>query len=109
MVGKQRHITQLLKQLPFLLVLCALLAQPIVKTYSLLSADTSYEFVDYDVEDDTEEEAEDTLEEDEKVTPYSINFLFAETDIALYNAHFYVQKSCIPYNTEIFIPPPELV
>lgn len=109
MAGKKRHIIQLLKQLPFLLVFCALLAQPIIENYSLFSADTSYEFVDYDFEDDTEEETEDTSEEDEKVTPYSINFLLTKTDISLYNSHFYVQKSCVTYSTEIFIPPPELV
>lgn len=108
MSDNQQYIIRMLKQIPFLLVFCALLSQPIIETYSLFS-DTSYEFVDYDFEDDTEEEAEDTSEEDEKVTPYSIIFLLAETDLSLYNSHFYVQKSCLSYSTEIFIPPPESV
>ena len=51
----QKHILKLLKQLPFLLVLCALLSQPIIQTYSILS-DSNIEFADFDFEDDTEEE-----------------------------------------------------
>ncbi|WP_420574923.1 hypothetical protein [Kordia sp.] len=107
MSDKSQYMIRVLKQIPFLLVFCALLSQPIIQTYSLLT-DASYEFVDYDFEDDTEEEVEDTSE-DEKVTPYSINFLLTETDLSLYNSHFYVQKSCLTYSTEILIPPPKLV
>jgi len=102
----QKHILKLLKQLPFLLVLCALLSQPIIQTYSILS-DSNIEFADFDFEDDTEEEVEDSSEENEKVTQKSIHFLLATSDLSLYNSHFYVQRSNPLHSIEILIPPPE--
>lgn len=96
------------RQSAFVLVLCALFLQPIIKTYTLL-ADASYELVDYDFEDDSEKELEDTSEKDEKVTPDSIHFMLANMDLALYNYHFYVQPSDTSYSIEILIPPPEMV
>ncbi|WP_298510260.1 hypothetical protein [uncultured Kordia sp.] len=97
----------MLKQLPFLLVMCALLSQPIIQTYSILS-DSNIEVADFDFEDDTEEEAEDASE-DEKVTQDSIHFILATNDLSLYNSHFYVQKSNLLHSIEILIPPPEMV
>ncbi|MFK7749425.1 MAG: hypothetical protein AB8B65_13600 [Kordia sp.] len=72
-------------------------------------ADATYEFVDYDFEDDTEEEIEDSSEENEKVTPDSMHFMVANTDLSLYDSHFYVQKSNHLHTLEILIPPPEMV
>jgi hypothetical protein len=59
MSDKQQHIISILKQIPFLLVFCAMLSQPIIQTYSILSDSKTYEIVDYDFEDDTEEENDD--------------------------------------------------
>ncbi|WP_162819714.1 hypothetical protein [Kordia sp. SMS9] len=90
-----------------MLVLCALFLQPIIKTYTLF-ADASYELVDYDFDDDSEKEFEDTSEKDEKVTHNSIHFMLASMDLSLYNSHFYVHPSDMSYSIEILIPPPEM-
>jgi len=101
------YMFQFVRQAAFVLVLCALFLQPVIKTYSLL-ADASYELVDYDFDDDSEKELEDTTEKDEKVTHDSIYFMFVETDLSLYNSHFYVQRSGLSHSIEILIPPPEM-
>jgi hypothetical protein len=106
MSTKRTYFFQLLKQIPFLLVLCALLLQPVIQSYSLFS-DTSYELVDLDIEDDTEKEIEDSSEKDEKVRPDSIHFSLTDADLALNNSHFYIQRSGLLHSVEILIPPPE--
>ena len=109
MPNKHQHILNLLKQLPLLLVLCALLSQPIIQTYSILSDSKAYELVDYDFEDDTEEENEDSSKKNQKVTKDSTHFTLTNIDLSLCNSHFYVQKSNLPHSIEILIPPPEMV
>lgn len=105
-MNTQQRILQLMKQLPFLLVLCALLSQPIVETFSVFS-DISYELADYDFDDDAEEETEDSSEEDEQIEPNTIQSMLTITDWSLHNSHFYVQRSGLLHNVEILIPPPE--
>lgn len=102
------YIFQHIRQAAFVLVLCALFLQPILKTYTLL-VDASYELVDHDFDDDSEKELEDTSEKDEKVTHNSIHFMLVETDLSLYNSHFYVQRSEPSHSIEILIQPPETV
>ncbi|MEM6719470.1 MAG: hypothetical protein AAF611_09160 [Bacteroidota bacterium] len=101
------YFFQIIRQSAFVLVLCALFLQPVIKTYTLF-VDASYELVDHDFDDDSEKELEDTSEKDEKVTHDSIHFMFVETDLSLYNSHFYVQRMGLSHNIEILIPPPEM-
>ncbi|MEM6686022.1 MAG: hypothetical protein AAF617_09590 [Bacteroidota bacterium] len=108
MLQTRTYIFQIVRQIAFILVLCALFLQPVIKTYTLL-ADTSYELVDYDFEDDSEKELEDTSEKDEKVTHDSSHVMPLVTDLSLYNAHFYLQRSDLSHSIEILIPPPEMV
>jgi hypothetical protein len=104
----RKYTFHFVKQISFLLVLFALFLQPIIKTYSLFP-DTSYELVDYDLEDDTEKETKDSSEKDEKVGPDSMYFLLTDTDLSMNSSHFYVQKSSLSHSIEILIPPPERI
>lgn len=104
---KHSHITNFLKQLPFLLVLCAMFLQPIAKTFSIFS-DTSIELVDSsDMEDDTEEEVEDTIEKDSKIKPRWISFTLPHRNSNNIVANDFLQFSDWSYNLDILIPPPE--
>lgn len=107
MTEKRLHISSFLKQIPFLLVLCALLSQPIIQSFSIFSEDASYEYVDVDADDDTEEEVENSIEEDEKVTYDTLEITPVMTHLSLYHSHFYVQRPCTIHTMEILIPPPE--
>ncbi len=102
---KRTHILNLLKQLPFLLVLCAMLLQPIANTLSIFS-DTSFELVDF--EDDTEEEVEDKTEKDTKIEPKLIYTIIAHCDLSNTSANHYFQQSRWSFHLDILIPPPEL-
>lgn len=108
MFQTRKYIFNFVRQAAFVLVLCALFLQPVIKTYTLL-ADVAYELIDYDVDDDSEKELEDASEKDEKVTHDSIHVMLVETDLSLYNSHFYVQRSQSSHSIEILIPPPEMV
>ena len=102
-----RSIPTFLKRLPFLLVLCAFLLQPFAKSFSFFSEDISYEHIDIDTDDDSEGETEDSIDNDEKRTYDTTEITSVTTDLSLYHAHFYMQRSCRVYPVEIFIPPPE--
>ncbi|MBC8756745.1 hypothetical protein H2O64_18875 [Kordia sp. YSTF-M3] len=102
---ERKHILNLIKQIPFLLVLCAMLLQPIANTFSIFS-DTSFELVDYDFEDDTEEEVEDKTEKDTKIEPQRIHSTIAYCDLSNINANHYLQQSRWSCNLDILIPPP---
>ena len=108
MLNKRTQLINLIKQFLFLLVLCALLLQPIAKTFSVFS-DTSFELVDFDAEDDSELEIEDTTEESKKLSPFTISFLLINDGFNQHTTHFYRQLSGSSHHLEILIPPPELV
>lgn len=97
------NILNVLKQIPYLLVFCAMLLQPIAETFSLFS-DTSIEFTDFD--DDTEEEVEDKIEEDTKIEPQLTNTTIAYCSFNNSNTNQYSQLSRWSCNLEILIPPP---
>lgn len=105
MLDKQQYIISALKQIPFLLVFCAMLFQPITETFSLFS-ESSIEFADHDVEDDTEKEAEDTKEKDKKIEPQLMDVTIAYCDLYNNNTNHYLQLSRWSCNLEILIPPP---
>jgi len=106
---KESHLFILSKQISFALGLLGMISQPISKAFSSTS-DTNYELVDIDWEDDTEkEEAEDKLEEDEKVRPYTTILLVSDTDRSKCSIHFYNLQLDASYSIEILIPPPEFV
>lgn len=100
---RKQHILSIAKQIPFLLVLCAMFLQPVASIFSVFS-DTPFELVDFD--DDTEEEVEDKTEKKTKVEPQPINTIIAHCDLSNANANHYLQQSRWSCHLEILIPPP---
>lgn len=103
MSDQHHNILNVLKQIPFLLVLCAILLQPVAETFSVFS-DTSIEFADFD--DDAEEEVEDKTEKDTKIKSRPIHSTIAHCDHSNNSANQHLQLSRWSCNLEILIPPP---
>jgi len=103
MLSKRQNIPTIIKQLPFLLVLCALLLQPIANTFSVFY-DTSFELVDF--EDDTEEEVEDKTEKETKIEPRLHTTTLSYYNLRNTNENYYLKHSIWSCHLDILIPPP---
>jgi hypothetical protein len=82
--------------------------QPISDAFSCFS-DINYELVDLDLDDDTDkEEKEDINEEDIKIEPQFIASKTSSFDLHKYTSHHYLQQPKLFHSLEILIPPPKL-
>jgi len=109
MLGMSNPIQFALKQFAFYAIMYAMVLQPMAESFQLLN-NPSYEFVGFDLEDDTEENED--VKEDSKPKKVQQKSGFASyTSGANINSVFNIdtQNLFSNYCLEILIPPPEQI